>query len=100
MRVTQILLPVLIALGFRETGLLWGCIFFSILVGLGLGIRFYLERLKLLVVPRLAAIVIVVILLLAILTVISFRLGFERGLSIGIFPIVIMTWTIERGKSI
>ena len=89
-------MPVLIALGFRETGLLWGCIFFSILVGLGLGIRFYLERLKLLVVPRLAAIVIVVILLLAILTVISFRLGFERGLSIGIFPIVIMTWTIER----
>ena len=89
-------MPVLIALGFRETGLLWGCIFFIVLVSLGLAIRFYLERLKLLVVPRLAAIVIVVILLLAMLTVLSFRLGFERGLSIGIFPIVIMTWTIER----
>ena len=89
-------MPVLIALGFRETGLLWGSIFFSILVGLGLSVRFYLEQLKLLVVPRLAAIVIVVILLLAMLTVLSFRLGFERGLSIGIFPIVIMTWTIER----
>jgi hypothetical protein len=41
-------------------------------------------------------VVIVVILLLAILTVLSFRLGFERGLSIGLFPIVILTMTIER----
>jgi len=89
-------MPVLIALAFRQTGLLWGCIFLSIVVGLGLGARFYLERLKLLLVPRLATIVIVVILLLAMLTVISFRLGFERGLSIGLFPIVILTMTIER----
>jgi hypothetical protein len=89
-------MPVLIALAFRQTGLLWGCFFLSIVVGLGLGARFYLERLKLLLVPRLAAIVIVVILLLAMLTVISFRVGFERGLSIGLFPIVILTMTIER----
>ena len=30
------------------------------------------------------------------LTVLSFKLGLERGLSIGLFPIVIMTMTIER----
>lgn len=89
-------MPVLIALAFRETGLLWGCLFLSVVVGLGLAARFYLERLKLLLVPRLATIVIVVILLLAMLTVLSFRLGFERGLSIGLFPIVILTMTIER----
>jgi hypothetical protein len=58
--------------------------------------RFYLERLKLLLVPRLAAVVIVVVLLLAMLTILSHRLGFERGLSIGLFPIVILTMTIER----
>ncbi|MDH3286419.1 MAG: UUP1 family membrane protein [Betaproteobacteria bacterium] len=89
-------MPVLIALSFRATGVFWGVFFLSIVVGLGLGVRFYLERLKLLLVPRLAAIVIVVIMLLATLTVLSFHLGFDRGLSIGLFPIVILTMTIER----
>lgn len=89
-------MPVLIALAFRQTGLLWGIMFFSIVVAIGVAVRFYLERLKLLLVPRLAAIVIVVILAIAMLTVLSFRLGLERGLSIGLFPIVILTMTIER----
>jgi hypothetical protein len=89
-------MPVLIALAFRETGLAWGVVFFSTVVALGLAARFYLERLKLLLVPRLATIVIIVILIIAMLTVLSFKLGLERGLSIGLFPIVIMTMTIER----
>src|SRR5690606_26628464 len=89
-------MPVLIALAFRETGLAAGVLFFSIVVALGLAVRFYLERLKLLLVPRLAAIVIVVIFIIAMLTVLSFKLGLERGLSLGLFPIVIMTMTIER----
>jgi len=89
-------MPVLIALAFRQTGLLWGVIFFGLIVTIGLGVRFYLERLKLLLVPRLASVVIVVILILAALTVISYRLGLERGLSVGLFPIVILTMTIER----
>jgi hypothetical protein len=38
----------------------------------------------------------VVILILAGLTVVSYRIGLERGLSIGLFPIVILTFTIER----
>ena len=46
--------------------------------------------------PRLGAVVIVVVLTLVVLTIISHRLGVERGLSIGLFPIVIMTMTIER----
>jgi hypothetical protein len=89
-------MPVLIALAFRQTGLAWGVLFFSLVVGLGLVARFYLEHLKLLLVPRLAAVVIVVILIIAMLTVLSFKLGLDRGLSIGLFPIVIMTMTIER----
>lgn len=89
-------MPVLIALAFRQTGLLWGCVFFTLVVACGLAVRFYLERLKLLLVPRLAAVVIVVILILAVLTVLSYRLGFDRGLSVGLFPIVILTMTIER----
>lgn len=89
-------MPVLIALAFRQTGLAWGILFFCIVVGLGLAVRFYLEQLKLLLVPRLASVVIMVILILAMLTVLSYRLGFERGLSVGLFPIVILTMTIER----
>ncbi len=47
-------MPVLIALAFRETRLLWGVLLFSALVFVGLSIRFYLEKLRLLLVPRLA----------------------------------------------
>lgn len=89
-------MPVLIALAFRQTGLAWGAVFFAAIVAVGLVVRFYLEQLKLLLVPRLAAVVIVVVLTLAALTVVSYRLGFERGLSVGLFPIVILTMTIER----
>jgi len=89
-------MPVLIALAFRETGLLAGIVFFSIIVALGLGVRLYLEQLKLLLVPRLATVVIVVILIIAGLSILSNKLGFHRGLSIGLFPIVILTMTIER----
>ncbi len=89
-------MPVLIALAFRETQLLWGLILFSLLVALGLGIRLYLEHLKLLVVPRLASVLIVVILLMATLSILMHKLGLGHGLSIALFPMVIMTMTIER----
>jgi len=89
-------MPVLIALSFRETRLLAGLILFMILVTLGLMIRFYLERLKLLLVPRLASVLVIVILLMLMVSIISHNLGFESGLSVGLFPMVIMTMTIER----
>lgn len=88
--------PVLIALAFRETQLLWGIVFFSIMVAFGLTVRFYLEHLKLLLVPRLASVLITVVLLMAAFSVLSHRLGIERGLSVAIFPMVILTMTIER----
>ncbi|MES1929855.1 hypothetical protein SADO_11384 [Salinisphaera dokdonensis CL-ES53] len=89
-------MPVLIALAFRETELLWGCILFSVLVALGLIVRFYLERLKLLLVPRLASMLTIVILLMAGVSVVSHKLGMEHGLSIALFPMVILAMTIER----
>ncbi|KPK40296.1 MAG: hypothetical protein AMJ69_02795 [Gammaproteobacteria bacterium SG8_47] len=89
-------MPVLIALAFRETRLLWGIVLFSLVVGLGLFIRFHLERMKLLLVPRLAAVLIVVIILMALISILSQQLGFYRGLSVALFPMVIMTMTIER----
>lgn len=89
-------MPVLIALAFRETQLLWGIALFTLVVALGLVMRFYLDRLRLLLVPRLASVLIVVVLLMAGISVISHQLGLERGLSIALFPMVILTMTIER----
>ena len=89
-------MPVLIALAFRQTGLTAGIVFFSIVLAFGLVVRFYFEHLKLLLVPRLASILIVVVMLIAALSVVSHRLGVDVGLSLGLFPIVILTMTIER----
>jgi len=55
-----------------------------------------LEHLRLLLVPRLASLLIIVIMLMAILSVLSHKLGLERGLSVALFPMVILTMTIER----
>jgi hypothetical protein len=89
-------MPVLIALSFRETQLLWGTILFSLLVALGLSIRFLLERLRLLLVPRLGAVLIVVVILMLVVSVVSHKLGLETGLSVALFPMVIIAMTIER----
>ncbi|MGI9233662.1 MAG: UUP1 family membrane protein [Woeseiaceae bacterium] len=89
-------MPVLIALAFRETQLLWGVILFTTLVALGLTIRFLLDRLRLLLVPRLSAVLIVVVVLMLFISLTSHRLGMETGLSVALFPMVIIAMTIER----
>jgi len=89
-------MPVLIALAFRQTHLVWGLSLFTSVLAAGLLVRLYFERLKLLLVSRLAAIVMFVILFLAAVTVLSQKLNFEPGLSVALFPLVILTMTIER----
>lgn len=89
-------MPVLIALAFRETELGWGLVLFSLIIVLGLMLRFYLEYLQLLLVPRLAAVLIIVILLMLLVSLLSHKLGIHRGLSVALFPMVIMAMTIER----
>lgn len=89
-------MPVLMALSFRETGLVWGIGLFAVIVMIGLFLRAYFDELRLLVVPRLAAVLTIVVLLIAALTVISFRFGINAGLSITLFPMIILTMTIER----
>ncbi|MBN1378007.1 MAG: UUP1 family membrane protein [Gammaproteobacteria bacterium] len=89
-------MPILIALAFRETSLLWGIGLFCLIVGSGLALRFYLEKLQLLLVPRLSAVLALVILLMLLLSLLSHELDFEYGIYIGLFPIVIITMVIER----
>lgn len=89
-------MPILVALAFRETQLLWGLALFTGITMTGLFIRFYLERLMLLLVPRLTAILIIVLILMLLMSLISNYLGFARALSVALFPMVIMAMTIER----
>ena len=88
--------PVLISLAFRETQLLWGIILFTVVTGIGLLLRTYLENLRLLLLPRLGVVLSCVVLIMLGITLISHPLGLERGLSVALFPMVILTMTIER----
>jgi len=88
--------PVLIALAFRETELVKGILLFMMIVSLGLVFRFYMERLRLLLVPRLAAVVTIVVLLMTGISLLSDRFGMETGLSVSLFPMVIISMVIER----
>jgi hypothetical protein len=88
--------PVLIALAFRETELVKGILLFILIVSLGLVFRFYLERLRLLLVPRLAAVVTIVVLLMTVISMVSHQIGTETGLSVSLFPMVIISMVIER----
>lgn len=89
-------MPVLIAIAFRETQLVWGLFLLGFVMGVALLVRSYLGKLRLLVVPRLSSILIIVILTMAGVSVLSNQMGFERGLSITLFPMVILTMTVER----
>jgi len=89
-------MPILIALAFRETQLFWGIIIFCLIVSLGLMIRFYLEKLMLLLVPRLASILVIVVIIMLLISMLTNQLGVQRLLSISLFPMVILAMTIER----
>lgn len=89
-------MPVLIALAFRETQLLWGIALFVMIVAIGLMLRFYLERMRLLLVPRLTSILVIVVILMIIISIITNELGVDHALSVALFPIVILAMTIER----
>ena len=89
-------MPILIAIAFRETELAWGILLFMLITGVGLLLRFYLDRLQLLLVPRLCAVLILVILMMLGISLFSASFGLDRGFSIALFPIVILTMVIEH----
>ncbi len=89
-------MPVLIAVAFVQTQLLPGIMGFVLIVGTGLIIRSYLSRLNLLLVARISAVIISVILIIAIFAILAFKLSITEGLSITFFPMIILSWTIER----
>ncbi len=95
-RTSGTFMPVLIAMAFVQTQLLTGIIGFLLIVGTGLLIRGYLSKLNLLLVARISAVIIAVVIIISIFTVIAFKIGLTEGLSITFFPMIILSWTIER----
>ena len=88
--------PVLIGLAFRETQVVWGVIMFTFISALGLSLRSYLEHLHLQLLSRLSVVLTFVVIVMALIAVLGHRLGLDGGLSIALFPMVILTMSIER----
>jgi hypothetical protein len=89
-------MPVLLALAFLQIPLERGLVMFGVLIGVGVWLRFMLSRLNLLVVPRVAACVVIVTLLMMLMSVVSYQLGIDAGIKITLFPMIIIAWTLER----
>jgi hypothetical protein len=95
-RTSGTFMPILIALTFMQTDLLLGLLLFLVVVSVGLVMRSYLSHLNLLLVPRIAAVLVFVIIIFGVIGVTSHKLGWESGLTITFFPMIILSWTIER----
>ncbi len=95
-RTSGTFMPVLIAIAFIQTSLVTGLIGFFLVVGTGLIIRGYLSQHNLLLVARISVIIVSVIILISLFTVASYRAGLTEGLKITFFPMIILSWTIER----
>lgn len=89
-------MPVLIALAFLKMSLLPGLITFLLVIAGGLVLRQAMAHLNLLLVARVSVVIVCVIGLVALLSVVSFHLGFTEALSMPFFPMIILAWTIER----
>ena len=88
--------PMLLSLAFLSTGLGWGFAVFTVIVGLGVGLRFALQRLRLHLVSRVAILIAVVAVSMVGLIVLGAALGVGALLHSSIFPMVIMANTIEN----
>jgi hypothetical protein len=91
-----IFMPVLMALAFRNTGLAYGLGIFAGVVLIGYFVRRWIDKLRLLLVPRLSVILTLVILCITVFALIGNRLGLREFMAVGLLPFVILTMTIER----
>ncbi len=89
-------MPILIALSFLQTRLMPGLLSFVSIVAFGLLLRSYMSNLNLLLVARISTLVIIVVLIVIFLSLFGYRLGFNTGMTVTFFPIIIIAWTIER----
>jgi len=91
-----VFLPVLMALAFRNTGLAYGLGIFWGVVLFGYVVRRQIDKLRLLLVPRLSVILTLVILCIIFFALLGNKLGLREFMAVGLLPFVILTMTIER----
>jgi hypothetical protein len=91
-----IFMPVLMALAFRSTGLSYGLGIFAGVVLMGYLLRRGIDRLRLLLVPRLSFLITFVILAFTVFALIGSKFGVREFMAIGLLPFVILSMTIER----
>ncbi len=89
-------MPVLLAFALRGSGIGTGLILVALVLFIGALGRVFLERLRLMIVPRLAIMLCVVVLCVTGLALVGFGSG-QHDLYAGLlFPLVILTMLIER----
>lgn len=91
-----VFMPLLMALAFRNTGIIYGLGIFSGVIAIGYLLRRGMNNLRLLLVPRLSVLLTIVISCLVILAMVGSKIGFREFMAVGLFPIVILTMIIER----
>jgi hypothetical protein len=91
-----IFMPVLMALAFRNTGLAYGIGIFAGVVLIGYVVRRWINKLRLLLVPRLSVILTLVIIFFTVFALIGNKVGLRELMAVGLLPFVILTMTIER----
>jgi hypothetical protein len=91
-----IFMPVLMALAFRNTGLIYGLGIFSGFILIGYAARRSMDKLRLLLVPRLSVLLTLVIVCFTAIALFGSKLGLRELMAVGLLPFVILTMTIER----
>ncbi len=89
-------MPVLLAMAFMQTELVPGVVMFLVIVSVGLIVRSYFSNLNLLLVARISAVLIIVVGIMALVAILTYKLGIQDAVSITFFPMIILAWTIER----
>jgi heme/copper-type cytochrome/quinol oxidase subunit 4 len=88
--------PILLTLFFKETSFGFGMLFFAIVVMIGIGERYVLDKFYLLAVPRLSIILTLIIMLMIGYSYFSVDMTSVSQKHLAFFPIVIVTTMIER----
>jgi hypothetical protein len=88
--------PIILALAFRDISLWVGLTCLVGMILLGCVMRRFLDGLRILAIPRVSIIVSMVVILTVAIIIIGDRFGHNKLLFVSLFPIIIITWTIER----
>ncbi|MBI5116088.1 UUP1 family membrane protein [Candidatus Poribacteria bacterium] len=89
-------MPALMAVAFRDTGLAWGLALLGAILLFGTAARFGLQRFRLLHTPRLAIILTTTVAFMMTITTIGVATGQVLATRVSLFPLAILTLTVER----